>query len=342
MLACLGCAFCTPLSAQALLGSQPNPVTGQLIIYHAGSLNASFKNVEAAFAREHPEIDIVDRFGGSVDLGRRVTVGNEPADIYASANYQDIDLLLKPKYAAFTIRFAQGAMVLVYRSDDTNPLAKVKEIADPAVSFDPNRNPPSIPNVVPSWYKILSQRGVWIGDGNPGADPSAYRAVLIMRLAQIYYHRPHLFHALLNNDTFGKTPAPAPDYRFVYESSALAMARRDPSIRIARLPAQTALSDSSMDKYYAQVSVTIPGLSKDDPKVTLPASRVTWGITLLNASENRVNAIAFLRFLLTPDQGGSLQKAAGPEPIVPAIVSRGDYARVPAELRPLVRVSTLP
>jgi hypothetical protein len=153
-----------------------------------------------------------------------------------------------------------------------------------------------------------------------------------------------LYQALLNNDTFGKgSAAPStPDYRFIYESSALALARTDPNLRLARLPREVALSDASMETYYAQTSVTIPGLSKDDPPVTIPASRVTWGITLLNTSKNSANAIAFLRFLLAADKGGALQQAAGPEPILPALVSRGDYTKVPAELRPLLSVSTLP
>ena len=337
-----------PLSAQvsSVTAAAPQPTTAgsQLVIYHAGSVSVSLNNVEAAFAKEHPEIAIVDKAGGSVDLARRVTVGNEPADLYASADYKDIDILLKPKYATFTIRLAQGAMVLVYCIDDANHLAKAKEVADPAVPFIPNSNPPSIPDVAPAWYKILAQPGVWIGGGDPGGDPGAYRALMIMQLAQIYYHQPLLYEALLNNSTFGKgNRAPStPDYRFIYESSALTMAKNDSSIRLARLPAEIALSDSSIEKYYAQASVTIPGLSKDDPPVTIPASRVAWGITLLNSSKNSANAIAFLCFLLTPEKGGALQKGAGPEPIVPALVDEDDYSKVPAELRPLLRVSASP
>lgn len=332
-----------PVAAQAPSTSAGASEAGgsrsQLIIYHAGSLRASFKSVEAAFAKEHPEIEIVDKSGGSVDLAREITAGGRPADLYASADYKDIDLFLKPKYATYTIRFAQGSMALVYRIDDPNPSAKIKEIADASVSFDPNSNPPSIPDASSSWYAILARPGVWIGGGDPGGDPGAYRALMMMQLAQIYYHQAGLYQALLNNDTFGKgSAAPStPDYRFVYESSALAMARTDPSVRLARLPAQVALSDSSLEKYYAQASVTIPGLSKDDPQVTIPASRVAWGITLLKMSKNTANALAFLRFLLTPDQGGALEKATGPQPITPAIVSQGDYARIPTDLRPLVR-----
>jgi ABC-type molybdate transport system substrate-binding protein len=71
---------------------------------------------------EHPGVAIVDKFGGSVSLARQVTVGGEPADLYASADYEDIDVLLKPKWAKYTIRFAQGGMVLVYKINDPNPL----------------------------------------------------------------------------------------------------------------------------------------------------------------------------------------------------------------------------
>src|SRR5208337_3772497 len=101
--------------------SQPQPAASQLIIYHAGSLSAAFKKLEAAFMADHPDVAIVDKFGGSVNLARQVTVGSEPADLYASADYEDIDVLLKPKWADFTIRFAQGAMFLVYKINDTNP-----------------------------------------------------------------------------------------------------------------------------------------------------------------------------------------------------------------------------
>jgi len=66
------------------------------------------------------------------------------------------------------------------------------------------------------------------------------------------------------------------------------------------------------------------------------------GEVVLFESSDRVTSIAFLRFLLTPGKGGALQQAAGPEPIQPALVSPGDYSKVPAELRPLLSVSTLP
>jgi molybdate/tungstate transport system substrate-binding protein len=324
---------------------QPPPATSQLIIYHAGSLTAAFNKIEAAFMAEHPDVAIVDKFGGSVNLARQVTVGGEPADLYASADYEDIDVLLKPKWANYTIRFAQGAMVLVYKINDPNPLAKVDAIADPSAPFNPNSTPPSIPNVVPNWYNILAQPGVWIGGGDPSTDPGIYRALLIMQLVEKYYRQPGLYQALYKNDTYrdgDKTPAPPADYRFAYEHGALAMARTDPNVRLALLPAEIAMSDSSQETFYSQASLSISGLASTDPHVTIKGSRVTWGITLLNSSKNPANAIAFLQFLLTPGKGGALEQTTGPEPILPAVVSQDDYSRIPDVLRPLVSTTSQP
>jgi molybdate/tungstate transport system substrate-binding protein len=343
-LALLAPAFTQSPKASAT-AQQPPPATSQLIIYHAGSLTAAFTKIEVAFMAEHPDVAIVDKFGGSVNLARQVTVGGEPADLYASADYEDIDVLLKPKWANYTIRFAQGAMVIVYKINDPNPLAKVDAIADPSAPFNPNSNPPTIPNVVPNWYNILSQPGVWIGGGDPSTDPGTYRALLIMQLAEKYYRQPGLYQALYKNDTYrdgDKTPAPPADYHFAYENGALATARTDPNVRLARLPAEIGMSDSSMESLYSQVSLSISGLASTDPHVTINGSRVTWGITLLNSSKNPANAIAFLQFLLTPGKGGALEQTTGPEPILPAVVSQDDYSRIPDVLRPLVSTTSQP
>ena len=120
------------------------------------------------------------------------------------------------------------------------------------------------------------------------------------------------------------------------------MARKDPSVRLARLPAEIDLSDPSKQAFYSQATLSIPGLATNDPHVTIKGSRVTWGITLLNSSRNSANAIEFLRFLLTPNKGGELEQTTGPEPIFPAVVSQDDYARIPEVLQPLVRVTSQP
>src|SRR5262247_1271015 len=105
-------ALVTPVA-----GAQSNcvqPTGQQLIVYHAGSLNAAFMAVEQAFTCQ-TGVQVQDGTGGSVDLLRQVTAGGKPADIVASADYVDIDNFLKPAgLATYTIIFARGRMVLAY------------------------------------------------------------------------------------------------------------------------------------------------------------------------------------------------------------------------------------
>lgn len=319
--------------------SVPHRPAGALTVYHAGSLTAPFQSVEAAFIKQYPGVQVADTAFGSVDMARRVTSGGESADVFATADYADIDSMLKPRYAAYTIRFAQGGILLMYRADNPNPAARLNEIADPRITYDPNANPPSIPNVTGNWYTYLTRPGVRIGGADPAADPGGYRAVMIMELAEAHYREPGLSRM---RDHYAITSAArmqSYDYRFINESSALASARQDPIVRLARLPPEVGLSDSAKNEFYRKAVVTIPGLFKADPPMRVEGTRVTWGVTILNAARNRPNAIAFLAFLLDPNKGGALQKTFGPEPIIPALVTSSDRERLPKELQSLVGVA---
>src|SRR5215471_5993125 len=110
--ATLAAALVTPVAGAQAACVQP---TGQqLIVYHAGSLNAAFMAVEQAFTCQ-TGMQVQDGTGGSVDLVRQVTAGGKPADIVASADYVDIDNFLKPAGAAsYDVIFAKGRMVLGY------------------------------------------------------------------------------------------------------------------------------------------------------------------------------------------------------------------------------------
>jgi len=90
------------------------PSNQQIIIYRAGSLTRAFKPLEAAFTCQ-TGIQVKDEAMGSVDAGRQITAGGQACDLYAPADYLDIDLFMKPAgYANFDIVFAHGRMVLAY------------------------------------------------------------------------------------------------------------------------------------------------------------------------------------------------------------------------------------
>jgi len=287
----------------------------QLHVCHAGSLSAAFADVEKAFAVEHPDVRIDDVSGGSVTLARRLATGVQLCDVYASADALDIDLMLKPAgLADYAITFAHGRMVLAYSASD--PHAQ-------GVSAD-------------NWHQKLLVPGVRVAGAHPFLDPGGYRAHMILDLAERHHRMPGLYNALLEHymtpaiGTLGKDFS----FQFTYEHSAAAAARRNTDYRYVQLSDRIDLSSSANNAIYSQASITIPGLGipAGAATVTIPASRAVWGLTIAKTSRNVDEAIGFVALLLGPI-GKAALTTNGPAPIAPAIVSRGDAARVPKALK---------
>jgi molybdate/tungstate transport system substrate-binding protein len=330
-----GALFLAAVSGTAAAQSACPAGAPQVIVYHAGSLTAAFSQVEKLFTAQ-TGICVVDVAAGSVDAARRVTAGKEACDVYASADAEDIDVLLKPAgYADYNISFAQGAMVLAYSTASRN----ASTIAEPGVAFNP---PAQVPPVAGDWYGQLTQTGVLIGGSNPFLDPSGYRADLMFQLAERRYQVPNLYDTLLGHYTLTRTGDVLGknfDYQFTYEHSAYAAYLANPqSYRYASLPPEIGLSDPELNRRYRQASIEIPGLHAEhsQPFVRVPATRVVWGLTILKAAPNEANAVKFLQTLFS-DEGRKIQQATGPMPIVPPVVSDSDFRDLQPGLRGLVR-----
>jgi molybdate/tungstate transport system substrate-binding protein len=313
----------------------------QLIIYRAGSLTRAFQELEKVFTCQ-TGIQVKDYPMGSVDAGRQITAGGYACDLYAPADYLDIDLFMKPPgYADFNVVFAQGRMVLAYSAKGL-AAKKLPEIATPdRAPFHP---PASVPNAIPKWYDILTMPGVAIGGGNWFLDPGAYRAPMMFQLAAEYYKVPNLYNNLLQHlvimgQNSGAVLGKQFDFQFTYEHNARAAAAADLDYRYVDLPDEINLSDPAKDTYYLQHAIVVlPGLgtSRSARTIEVPGAHVAWGITLLKDAPNKQNAIKFLQLLLGPE-GTSALKKNGPEPLSAAMVSSEDFRNLPEPLRPLVR-----
>jgi ABC-type molybdate transport system substrate-binding protein len=271
-----------------------------------------------------------------VSLARQVTAGRRSCDLYAGADFEVIDRMLKPAgFATYTFRIASGAMVLAYTTD-----SKHAGTIAATGAFNP---PDAVPVAAPDWYAQLTRPGVTIAGSHPFLDPGAYRADMIFQLAQAHYGVPNLYDELLAHYAMVRTPGglgKAFDYQFTYEHSARAASKADKAgtYRYVRLPDEVNLGAPALNDQYAQRSVTLPGLQAagSSATVTIPAGRVPWGIALMGAAPNREHAVAFLQLLFS-SEGAALLKAAGPAPISPPVVSKLDFGRLPAALKGLVR-----
>jgi len=313
----------------------------QLIIYRAGSLTRAFKPLIEAFTCR-TGIQVKDNAMGSVDAGRQITAGGHACDLYAPADYLDIDLFMKPAgYADFDIVFAHGRMVLTYSASGIAAKKLPSIEAAGSGAFHP---PDSIPKAAANWYQILAMPNVVIGGGNPFLDPGAYRAPMIFQLAEAYYKAPNLYNDLLGRIVIPGQQARATlgkelDFQFSYEHNARATAMTNPDLRYVDLPDEINLSDPAKDAWYRQNAVVVlPGLgtSRSAKTIPVPAAHVAWGITLMKDAPNKDNAIRFLELLLGPEGNRSL-KENGPDPLIPALVGQTDLRRVPASLQRLVK-----
>jgi molybdate/tungstate transport system substrate-binding protein len=310
------------------------PSSQQLIIYRAGSLTRAFKPLEAAFTCQ-TGIQVKDEAMGSVDAGRQITAGGQACDLYAPADYLDIDLFMKPAgYANFDIVFAHGRMALAY-SVRGMAAKKLPPIAEPGGE---------IPKAVAKWYEILTMPGVAIGGGNPFLDPGAYRAPMMFQLAEAYYKVPNLYNNMLEHlvsSGQGAALGKQFDFQFTYEHNARAAAIADPDYRYVDLPDEINMSDPAKDGHYKQNAVVVlPGLGtpRSARTIAVPATHVAWGIALMNDAPNKENAVKFLQLLLSPAGTASLNEN-GPAPISPALVSPADFHKLPESLRPLVKMA---
>ena len=297
------------------------PSGQQVIIYRAGSLTRAFKPLEEAFTCQ-TGIAVKDSAMGSVDAGRQITAGGQACDLYAPADYLDIDLFMKPAgYSDFDIVFAHGRMVLAY-SVSGLAAKKLPSIAEPG--SQPFHAPDAIPKAVAKWYEILARPEVAIGGGNPFLDPGAYRGPMIFQLAEKFYKVPNLYNNLLERLVIPGQNATGGlgkqfDFQFTYEHNASATAMTNPDYRYVDLPDEINMSAPAKDAYYKQNAVVVmPGLGtpRSARTIEVPGTHVAWGITLLKEAPNKANAVKFLQMLLGP-AGIAALKENGPAPLSP-------------------------
>ena len=199
--------------------------------------------------------------------------------------------MLKPAgFADYDILFGQGGMVLAYTTSSKNAAT----ITAPGGVFNP---PESVLAVADDWYMQLMQPGVAIGGSHPLSRSERLPRRPDLSAADQLYQLPNLYDLLLEHysvikatDALGKTY----DYQFIYEHSALAAYNADAtkSYRYAKLPDQVGLSNPQLNRRYRKAAITIPGLGlpDTDTTVSIPATRVVWGLTVLKSAANRDNA----------------------------------------------------
>ncbi len=290
----------------------------KVVVFHAGSLSVPFAQMEKAFETKYPQYDLVREAAGSRACARKITDIGKPADVMASAAYKVIDNLLIPDYAKFNVQFATNEMAIAY-----TPRSKYAD----TVTAD-------------NWPDIFLKKGVKIGHSNPNLDPCGYRSILVTKLAERYYNKPGFYEALLGygtsytngeekknkvivrpkeTDLLGLLEAGAYDYLYIYKSVA-----QQHGLKYITLPPEVSLKSKKFSDRYKQVSFQITG-KKPGELITKKGAPMVYGITVVQNSakhlpRNEAGAVAFVRFVLSPE-GQAIMRKNGQGVIVPPTIT---------------------
>ena len=273
----------------------------KIIVFHAGSLSVPFSQIEKKFESKYPQYDVIREAAGSRACARKITDLNKKADVMASADYKVIDNLLIPKYAKFNALFATNEMVIAF-----TPHSKYANIINSE-----------------NWTDILLKPGIKVGHSNPNLDPCGYRAVIVAKLAGIYYKKPYFYDQLLGygdyytngeenrnkvivrpkeTDLLGLLEAGAFDYLFIYKSVA-----KQHGLKYIELPPEISLKSKKYADYYKQASFKITG-KKPGTFIVKKGEPMIYGVTALKNAPNKKGADLFVKFVLSPEGQAIMQK----------------------------------
>ncbi len=300
--------------AAILLGTgSAADVSGDIIIFHAGSLSVPLRAVAEAFEEEHEGTRVLREASGSRISARKISDLGRPCDVMVSADYVVIDSLLIPEHASWNIKFAGNEMVIAYR--------------------DASRYSESIGN--DNWHELLLRDDVAFGRSDPNADPCGYRTVLTTKLAEAYYDIPGFADALLRKDQRFMRPKETDllalletqtiDYIFIYRSVAM-----QHGLRYLILPDAINLKCDEQADLYATASVDISGAAPGTT-ITQIGEPMIYGVTVPHNAPNPDGALAFVSFLLQQDKGIAIMEANGQPGLVPSVSST--YHQIPEPLK---------
>lgn len=105
--------------AQSIPDHSPTPPARDILVFAASSLTDALTDAAARFESIHPDTEIVLNFGGSQQLAQQLAQG-APADIFASANRQQVDVAVAADRIAASeiVPLATNRLVIVTPADN--------------------------------------------------------------------------------------------------------------------------------------------------------------------------------------------------------------------------------
>jgi molybdate/tungstate transport system substrate-binding protein len=166
----------------------------------ADSLIVPFASLAQAYESAHPDVRVETESHGSIQVIRQVTDLGRSFDVLTSADAGLVALMMEGESGG-EAGGATPAAATPAAATATSVAPSAKPTADWYAIFATNRmvlaySPHSRYAALfrsGDWIKALTTPGVQFGLADPRFDATGYRALMVLQLAQRYYHDDHLF-----------------------------------------------------------------------------------------------------------------------------------------------------
>ncbi|MFC6726022.1 extracellular solute-binding protein, partial [Halobium palmae] len=283
--------------------------SGELTVFHAGSLAPPFEAAETQF-EEELDAQVNREAKGSVGSTKKITEEGRKADVLGVSDFRLLRDMLLPDYGNWYSVFATNAMTITYTDQSTG-----------ADEVGPD-----------NWWEVLARDDVTFAHSDPAVDPNGYRSVMTMQLGAIEFEGETLFDESTSQTLIDKAQIPSGtetellaqlqtgklDYAWQYQSAG---ATRD--VQTIDLQPAVDLSKATQKyaDHYAKAEVEAGG-------TTYTGAPIAYGLTVPSVAPNPELGAKWVEYMVT-EPGKEILTDSGFEPVSPAVVPESTEGEVP-------------
>lgn len=273
---------------------QPTSRHDTVVVYLAASLTRPFQAALDTLARRTGTV-VQRESGASLEHARKITELHRVPDFIALADPEVFPNLLMPAHVGWYADFARNRMVVAY-TDRSKYAAQIDSA---------------------TWTRVLARPDVQVGRPDPDLAPAGYRTILMLQLAERYYHAPGLAARLLDNAPRRNMRPNAAElaallqsgeFDYVYDYESVAIANH---FRYVRLPAAIDLGDPARAADYRTVSVRVRGTTSEGgvDTVTFAGQPIVYALSIPKDAPHPAAGESLAAFILGPEGRGMLREA---------------------------------
>jgi molybdate/tungstate transport system substrate-binding protein len=256
---------------------------GVLLAMNAASITRPMHAVLDSFAAKTGAKYALEP-GASLEVARRITELHRTPDVVLLADPEVFPQLLMPQHVEWYALFARNRIVLAY-----TPGSKGADRVNGT-----------------NWRTVIAQPGVEIGRADQNTDPSGYRTLLTMQLAEQHYHEPGLYARLLaaaparnvrprEADQVALLQTHELDYIWTYQNLA-----ENDGLKFVKLPDEIDLGAPADSALYAKSETRVLGKRPGDT-LTVRGAPILFALSIPVQAENKVLAERFVEYMLSAE-----------------------------------------